>query len=188
MKWTAIILAAGASQRMGRPKALIPIGEHTFLTRLVKTFREAGAADVVVVVGAHAHEVRSSNPPCVVHENSAWVDGQLSSALSGLRRGLVTAPDALMLHPVDAPRIQAATVSALLGHLPSTVIAAHRGIAGHPIALTAASARVLLSTTARTLAEALATLHPGLLEVGDPAVLENFNDPAAWAQAQVAGG
>ena len=48
----ALVLAAGRSSRMGRAKATLPLdGEDTFLTRIVRTFLEAGVDDVVVVVG-----------------------------------------------------------------------------------------------------------------------------------------
>src|SRR5690242_7230596 len=46
----AIVLAAGRSSRMGRPKASLPIGADTFLSRIVRTFLDAGVGDVVVVV------------------------------------------------------------------------------------------------------------------------------------------
>ena len=47
----AIVLAAGKSSRMGRPKATLPLdGRDTFLTRIVRTFTEASVDDVVVVV------------------------------------------------------------------------------------------------------------------------------------------
>ena len=55
----ALILAAGASTRMGRAKAALPIapGGETFVARLLGTFSAAGADDLIVVVGAHAASV-----------------------------------------------------------------------------------------------------------------------------------
>src|SRR5579864_3103665 len=51
----AIVLAAGKSTRMGRPKALLPLGTgETFVTRLVATLGAAGVDDVVVVAGHEA--------------------------------------------------------------------------------------------------------------------------------------
>ena len=49
----AVVLAAGLSTRMGgRPKGLLPFDSRdTFVSRIVRTFNEAGVADVVVVVG-----------------------------------------------------------------------------------------------------------------------------------------
>src|SRR4026209_1708592 len=57
----AIVLAAGKSTRMGRPKAALPIGDaDTFLSRVVRTFHEAGSDEVVVVVGHEAEAVAAS--------------------------------------------------------------------------------------------------------------------------------
>src|SRR5512135_3500218 len=54
----AIVLAAGKSSRMGRPKATLPIdGGDTFLTRIVRTFTAASVEDVVVVVGHDADAI-----------------------------------------------------------------------------------------------------------------------------------
>ena len=51
----AIVLAAGRSSRMGRAKATLPLDDSdTFLTRIVRTFLEAGVDDVVVVVGTRS--------------------------------------------------------------------------------------------------------------------------------------
>ena len=51
---SAILLAAGASRRMGRPKALLPIGDRLSVVRCVEALRHAGVAEVVVVVAAGA--------------------------------------------------------------------------------------------------------------------------------------
>ena len=54
----AIVLAAGRSSRMGRAKALLPLGGgETFLTRIVGTFLDAGVDDVVIVVGHERDEI-----------------------------------------------------------------------------------------------------------------------------------
>ena len=51
----AVVLAAGASSRMGRPKANLPLADgHTFLSAIVSTLLDAGIDDVMVVVGHEA--------------------------------------------------------------------------------------------------------------------------------------
>ena len=114
----AIVLAAGKSSRMGRPKALLPIGSSgdTFLTRILRVLREGGVEHAVVVVGADAQAVRATLPPddesLSVVENTDYEQGQLSSLLVGLadaekRGGHV---EAVMVTLVDLPLISAATV------------------------------------------------------------------------------
>ena len=57
----AVVLAAGMSTRMGRAKALLPLSEtDTFVSRIVRTFLDAGVDDVVVVLGHEADAIAAS--------------------------------------------------------------------------------------------------------------------------------
>jgi molybdenum cofactor cytidylyltransferase len=58
MKCGALILAAGASTRLGHPKQLLRLGNETLLDRSVRIAREAGCAPVVVVLGASEDQIR----------------------------------------------------------------------------------------------------------------------------------
>jgi molybdenum cofactor cytidylyltransferase len=116
----ALILAAGASTRMGRPKALLPITRdgETFVARLLRTFSDAGVDDLVVVVGAHAEVVSDAIARLPVFarivENRQYERGQLSSlvaALAAVDRPGVTA---VLSMPVDMPLVAPATVRAVL--------------------------------------------------------------------------
>jgi CTP:molybdopterin cytidylyltransferase MocA len=86
----AVVLAAGKSSRMGRTKALLPIGSsgETFLTRIIRVLREGGVERIVVVIGGDAAGVRASLPrddaSSTTVENPHYEDGQLSSLLVGL--------------------------------------------------------------------------------------------------------
>jgi len=115
----ALVLAAGRSSRMGRPKATLPLGQHeTFLSRIVATFLDAGVDDVVVVVGHHANEIAesfsASGLPARFVINPHYDRGQLSSIVAGLavvdRPGVV----ATLVTLVDVPLVSAATVRAVL--------------------------------------------------------------------------
>jgi molybdenum cofactor cytidylyltransferase len=118
----AIVLAAGKSSRMGRTKALLPVGssQETFLTRIIRVLREGGIDAIVVVIGGDAAAVRASLPrsdaSLAVVENPRYEEGQLSSLLVGLaaveqRHDDV---DAVMVTLVDLPLISAATVRLVL--------------------------------------------------------------------------
>src|SRR6266567_666451 len=85
----AIVLAAGKSSRMGRAKALLPLGPGvTFLSRIVATLANAGIDDVVVVVGHEAQSILEDAAARGLRarfvENSAYERGQLSSLIAGL--------------------------------------------------------------------------------------------------------
>src|SRR6187549_394417 len=112
----ALVLAAGKSTRMGRTKALLPLGDETFISRIVGTFRAAGVEDVVVVVGHDAERVAAAldrlDPPPRVVLNPGYESGQLSSILAGLRAVDRPGVTALLLTLVDVPLVSGATVAA----------------------------------------------------------------------------
>ena len=113
-----LVLAAGRSSRMGRAKATLPLGSDTFLTRIVRTYLEAGVDDVVVVVGHDAEAVvqsfAESGLPARFVVNRDYDRGQLSSLVAGL--GLVDRPGvgAVLVTLVDVPLSSAATVRAVI--------------------------------------------------------------------------
>jgi molybdenum cofactor cytidylyltransferase len=138
----ALILAAGASTRMGRPKALLPTSEgETFIARLLRTFSTAGVDDLVVVVGAHADVVRAAlarQPvPVRIVENRQYERGQLSSLVSAL--DVVDRPGvkAVLAMPVDMPLVSPDTVRAVLEAYrgaPNLIVRPARGDRhGHPV-------------------------------------------------------
>jgi molybdenum cofactor cytidylyltransferase len=111
MPLPAIILAAGASRRLGRPKQLLQLDGETLLARIIRVARDAGAAPVLVVLGAHAHEISAS---VQLHEvttvlNPDWQEGIASSLCVGLRALLSCVPDApgVLLLVCDQPRLTA---------------------------------------------------------------------------------
>jgi CTP:molybdopterin cytidylyltransferase MocA len=139
----AVILAAGASSRMGRPKAALPMryGGDTFVSRAIRTCLEAGLPDIVVVTGAHDDAVRLAmgRPHRAVRRvhNPAWQSGQLSSVLAGLGGGDDPRLEALLLTLVDAPFIASETYRRVLHTWRTTrapIVRPARGdVHGHPV-------------------------------------------------------
>ena len=115
-----IVLAAGASSRMGRAKAALPFGQtgETVLSRIVSTILAGGVTDVAVVAGAHIDAVRQAMPRherrARVIEHPGWQQGQLSSLLAGL--DAIDGPllEAVMVTPVDVPLVTPFTVAAVI--------------------------------------------------------------------------
>ena len=115
----AIVLAAGRSTRMGRAKQTLPLdGGDTFLTRIVRTFLDAGVDDIVVVAGHDADaviaSVAASGLPARFAVNRGYDRGQLSSLQAGL--AVVDRPgvNALLVTLVDVPLVSADTVRAVV--------------------------------------------------------------------------
>src|SRR4030095_4790685 len=85
---SAILLAAGQSKRMGRPKMLLPWGEATIIEQVITTFLNAGVEDLIVVTGGAREQVESliSQYPVKKIYNNDYVAGEmLSSIQCGLR-------------------------------------------------------------------------------------------------------
>jgi molybdenum cofactor cytidylyltransferase len=138
----AIVLAAGKSSRMGRPKALLPLGAtHTFLSRIVTAFHTADVEDVIVAVGHDADAVIASwhDMPRAVRfvVNAEYETGQLSSLVAALRAIDRPGVNAALVTLVDVPLIQPQTIRAIVDryrHTRASVVRPVRqGRHGHPV-------------------------------------------------------
>jgi molybdenum cofactor cytidylyltransferase len=87
MNCGALILAAGASTRLGHPKQLVRLGNETLLDRSVRIAREAGCAPVVVVLGASEEQIRDQcklqNVLIVSHPE--WTEGMGTTLSRGVQ-------------------------------------------------------------------------------------------------------
>jgi CTP:molybdopterin cytidylyltransferase MocA len=118
----AVILAAGAGLRMGGiAKALLANrGGNTFLATVIASAREAGAREVIVVVGApHGDAVaaRARELGATVVINPEPERGMASSVAVGFAAIPGTACTAAWLWPVDHPDVSAATLRTLVASL-----------------------------------------------------------------------
>lgn len=116
----AIVLAAGASSRMGQAKAALPLGTtgETVVARVVRTLLAAGLPDVTVVAGAHIDAVRAAMPAfesrARVVEHLEWAQGQLSSLLAGLDAVDDPQLEAILVTLVDVPLVRPQSVAAIV--------------------------------------------------------------------------
>jgi CTP:molybdopterin cytidylyltransferase MocA len=182
----AVILSAGASSRMGRPKALLPYRERTFLEHLIQVTRHPRVGVTRVVLGASAEVIQSlaKIDPSTVVLNEGWQRGQLSSIHAGLRSldGLST--DGIVLCPVDHPLVSAPLVSDLIAHFyadgKNIVLPTYKGRRGHPVIFSNRLYGELLAAPADKGARAVVWAHAAdVLEVptDEEGVILNLNDP-----------
>ena len=139
----AIILAAGASSRMGRPKAGLPIGRdgETFVSRLISTMLAAELPEVIVITGATPEVTRAAwrgqDPRVRFVDNPAWQSGQLSSLLTGLDVPSGVPIEAAVVTLVDIPLVSVETVKTLVQSWRATrapIVRPARGDEhGHPV-------------------------------------------------------
>jgi molybdenum cofactor cytidylyltransferase len=189
----AIILSAGASSRMGSPKALIPYRGGTFLDHLLEVARHPKLAPVLVVLGPHAEEIRSQVKLEAnnVVLNPDWEQGQLSSIQAALRHlagGDQT--EGIMLFLVDHPLISAALVDQLSAEFDRSgspiVLPTFRGKRGHPVIFARQLYGELLAAPLEKGARAVVWAHAGeVLEVPteEEGVVLNLNDPETFRKA-----
>jgi molybdenum cofactor cytidylyltransferase len=191
----AIVLAAGKSTRMGRPKATLPLdgpagpgNNDTFLSRIVRTFIDAGVEDVVVVVGHDAGAIVESFARSGVTarfvENPDYEEGQLSSLIAGLR--VVDRPGvvAALMTLVDVPLVSASTVRAVVDRYRQTharIVRPVRGDEhGHPVlidrALFDAIRRADPAVGAKPIIRANVSAA-GDVAVEDPGAFSDFDTP-----------
>src|SRR4030095_7185022 len=83
----AVVLSAGESSRMGRPKALLPIDGETFLERIVSVLKQTKIGKIVVVIGHNAAEMKQKieHLPVEILINQKYRLGQLFSLHVAIR-------------------------------------------------------------------------------------------------------
>jgi molybdenum cofactor cytidylyltransferase len=110
-----VVLAAGGSSRLRRPKQLVSWHGKTLVWHAVRAAIEGGLSPVVVVLGSGAEEVRASlrdEPVRFVH-NKAWEEGQSTSVRAGLA-SVEREAEAVVFLLSDTPFVDGHLVAALL--------------------------------------------------------------------------
>ncbi len=179
----AIVLAAGSSSRMGRPKQLLPIGGQPMVRRVTESMCETSLAQVVVVVGAHAEAVTAALAGLSVDivANEDWAAGMSTSVRAGLGA----------LRPeIQAALIALADQPALTPDLLRTLVARHQssgapitapfyqGQRGNPVLFDRQLFPELLAVEGDRGGRALFARYQGQIErveVDDPAVIQDID-------------
>ncbi|HEX6739273.1 MAG TPA: nucleotidyltransferase family protein [Vicinamibacteria bacterium] len=166
MRLVAVILAAGEGRRMGGPKALLRLGEETFLARVARGLDRPGVAARVAVVGHEAARVarEAGLPPEVaLAANPRPAEGMLSSILCGLDAAQAAGAEAVLLHPVDHPLLEAATVDRVIAALAGgarIAVPSHQGRRGHPAGFAREAWPALRAASAERGARQVLADHP----------------------------
>ncbi|HEY4111424.1 nucleotidyltransferase family protein [Puia sp.] len=113
-----IILAAGNSSRLGRPKQLLPYQGTTLLAHVVTEALAANLHPVVVVTGAFANEITTALPveKIQIAHNPRWQDGMAGSIVIGLNaiQNAQPAPAAVIIAVCDQPHLTTQLLQTLL--------------------------------------------------------------------------
>lgn len=195
-----VILAAGASTRMGRDKALLPwpppahegqSASQTFLSAAIQAFSRHSEI-VIVVVGYNENNLT----PIVYAQGASLVRnpdperGQFSSLQTGLREVLNRGRDAALVTLVDRPPARDQTITALRDAFAASetdvwaVVPQYQGKHGHPYVagreLIEAFLKAPATATARDI-EHQHQIHIQYLEMDDPFVTLNVDTPEEYA-------
>jgi molybdenum cofactor cytidylyltransferase len=134
-----IVLAAGSSSRLGRPKQLLELEGRPLLQHTIDCVEQAGLADVVLVLGHRHEDIRAAVTLPIqwrVVINPNYLQGQSTSLRVGLEAASAQAQAALLVlgdQPAISPVALRAVVDAYQGPTTPVVQAIYRGTPGHPV-------------------------------------------------------
>jgi molybdenum cofactor cytidylyltransferase len=132
-----IVLGAGESKRLGRPKQTLPFGDTTLLGHVLRDVEDSSLERVVLVVGGAAEEALAAITPrrAEVVRNDSYGSGCASSLLAGLD-ATGSEEEAVMLVLGDMPGVGPAVIDAVADtweeRHPWASVTSYRGDLGHP--------------------------------------------------------
>ena len=187
----AVILAAGASRRMGQPKQLLLVDGEPMLARVVDAVVTAGLDQVIVVLGASAEQAQpllAGKAITIVH-NPDWPEGMASSLRIGLA-AVSPQAEAALFTPADLPRLLPTTIQHIIDHYHSTgksvIIPSYHGRRGNPVLFARSLFPELMALRGDVGGRAVFAAHPeqvAMLEVSDAGILLDIDTPDEYRAA-----
>ena len=156
-----VVLAAGSSTRMGRPKQLLRLGEVPLLQHVVDAVAAAGLDEVVVVLGHEADAIEAAlELPSEVRVvlNERFAQGHHGSVRVGFAEASTKDADVAMLlgdQPYIGGDLVERTIEAFVSSAAAVVRPRHGEAPGHPVLVRADAAARLASGSDEDLGPAL---------------------------------
>jgi molybdenum cofactor cytidylyltransferase len=185
----AIVLAAGKSERMGRPKALLPLQGRTFLDNILSAISQSSVERTLVVVGHHRAEIEGHvTPGTSVIYNPDYEQGMSTSLQAGIR-ALPPEAHGAFLFLVDHPLVQFETIELLIKSLApgQIVLPKFQGRRGHPVLFSSDIFQEILGLTASQGANIVVRKDPSRVvevTVDSPGILVDIDTPEDFRKLQ----
>jgi molybdenum cofactor cytidylyltransferase len=190
----AVLPAAGASSRMGRPKLLLPFRGGPLVAAVVGALRAGGVAGIVLVTASEDDELRTwaRQAGVATAVNPAPERGMLSSIQEGIAAlggadALARRGDILLVSPADLPHLRPESVAELLRRMDDTdarlAVLVYEGKRGHPLAIAPALIPEIFDLDPEIGLKQLRDRHESeLMEVAvdDPGVVLDVDTPADY--------
>jgi len=188
----AAVTAAGASSRMGEPKALLAWGDGTVLSTILATLGRAGITESTVVAGAYsdaiAAEATRVGTSAILNED--WQRGRFSSVRIAAKWAQQRSAT-LLLWPVDCPGVGEDTIRLLMqqarANPQANVVPRFSDRGGHPVVLGPATIDAIVNAgddaNLRDFLQSDSATRVDV-QVADHAVVENINRPDDYETAK----
>lgn len=189
----ALITAAGASTRMGQPKALVPWHGTPLLlhqARVLAAMHDIG--EVIAVIGKDAEPIEAARAGWDVRLrlvwNARWDEGRSTSIEAGAMAFVEREPAGVLVVAVDQP-LTPEVVRQLIAARPApgeVIVPTHAGRRGHPVLLAGSFLEQLGRATQfpEGLRDIVRAAHLRLVEVASAAIHMDLNDPQALIAAE----
>ena len=186
----ALLLAAGESRRMGKPKLLLPFGQKTIVEHIVDNILQSRADKILVVLGSHRKEILSKilNRPVLSVVNHRYKKGMLSSIQAGFA-ALPKDTEAALVCLGDQPFIPKTVLDRLIASYERTqkgiVLPVYKNRRGHPVLIDMKHKQEVLKLSPDIGLRALVHNHPqDVLEVKveTPNILKDIDKPEDYAR------
>jgi molybdenum cofactor cytidylyltransferase len=180
----AMVLGAGASQRMGTQKLLLPWGAKTVIEHIVDKLLASRIDQVLVITGRdHARlALTLANAPVTLVHNNRYAQGMLSSVRCGLR-ALPETCHGVLVALGDQPTLETPTVDRLLDQFSphaGIVLPVYQGKQGHPLLFSRTYIPEILAQYEDTGLRGLLQVHDQAIQevtVDSPTILQDIDTP-----------
>lgn len=189
----ALLPAAGASRRMGRPKLLLPIHGRPLVAGVVEALRGGGVREIVLVTapGDEALQTWARENGVTVAINPDPDRGMLSTIQEGVAAlAERLAGEVLLVSPADLPNLQPETVAGLLQKIIETgaplALPTYHGKRGHPLAIAPRLIPEIDTLDSKIGLKQLRDRHEAELleiEVEDAGVVQDVDTPEDYERA-----